>query len=128
MGKIINVKGVEEFQNTLESSSDVVLVDFWAQWCGPCRMLSPTLDSIADENENVTIIKVNVDENADLSSQYGIRNIPTVLIFNNKVVSEKFVGPKKKEDILALIDSVSTETEAEIEAGEVKSETDESEN
>jgi thioredoxin 1 len=74
-----------------------VMVDFWAEWCGPCRMIGPIIEELADEYEDKAIIgKVNVDENNDISGEYNIRNIPTVLFFKNGVLMDKHVGVASK--------------------------------
>lgn len=105
MGKLINVNE-KEFKEIIDSETGVVLVDFWAEWCGPCRIIGPILEDIADEVEGVTIIKVNVDENPDLSVKYGIRNIPTILAFKSGENVDKFVGVKKKEEVFEFINKL----------------------
>lgn len=85
------------------SQDKITIVDFWAEWCGPCRILGPILDKIAEENKDINILKVNVDELSDISADYGIRNIPAVFIFKNNEQTNKFVGVKSKEEILKLI-------------------------
>lgn len=82
------------------NSDKPVLVDFWATWCGPCRMLAPIIEEIADDFEGKVVVgKVDVDNNQQVSMEYGIRNIPTVLIFKNGEVVDKFVGVTPKEVI-----------------------------
>ena len=81
----------------LVSANKSVLVDFWAEWCGPCRMVGPVIEELAAEYEGKAIIgKVNVDENDSIVNQFGIRNIPTILYFKNGVVVDKFVGAAQK--------------------------------
>ena len=84
-----------------------VVVDFWAEWCGPCRMITPIIDELAAEYEGKAIIgKVNVDENDEITGQFGIRNIPTILYFKNGELVDKFVGAAQKgalEDKLKAI-------------------------
>ena len=81
-----------------------VLVDFWAPWCGPCKALGPTIDQIADEvGGNAKICKVNIDESMEIAARFGIQNIPTVLIFRNGEVTQKFVGVQQKGTLLAAL-------------------------
>ncbi len=85
------------FQSEVISSDVPVLVDFWAVWCGPCKMLAPTIDALATEFEGKAKVgKVNVDENQHLAAQYGIMSIPTVMIFKNGKVVEQFIGVQPK--------------------------------
>jgi len=85
------------FQTEVIEASVPVLVDFWAVWCGPCRMLTPTIESLASEYEGkVNVAKVNVDENQQLAAKYGIMSIPTVMIFNEGKVVEQFIGVQPK--------------------------------
>ena len=95
----------ENFDGTV-GSHPKVLVDFWATWCGPCRMLSPVLKEIADERSDVVIGKVNVDEQASLASRFGITGIPTLIVFVNGQAKTTSVGCIPKEDVIRLIDSV----------------------
>ncbi|QBA22744.1 thioredoxin [Chryseobacterium indologenes] len=88
------------FQNTVLKSDKPVLVDFWAVWCGPCRTLGPIIEEVASDFEGKAVVgKVDVDNNQEISMQYGIRNIPTVLIFKNGEVVDKLVGVAPKEVI-----------------------------
>ncbi|AZA82680.1 MULTISPECIES: thioredoxin [Chryseobacterium] len=88
------------FQDTVLKSDKPVLVDFWAVWCGPCRTLGPIIEEVASDFEGKAIVgKVDVDNNQEISMQYGIRNIPTVLIFKNGEVVDKLVGVAPKEVI-----------------------------
>ena len=90
----------QSFQETVLNSDKPVLVDFWAAWCGPCRMLGPIIEEIANDFEGKAIVgKVDVDNNQQISVDYGIRNIPTVLIFKNGEVVDKIVGVSPKEVI-----------------------------
>lgn len=87
----------ENFQKEVLESDVPVVVDFWAVWCGPCKMLSPTLDQVASEFEGKAKVgKVNVDENQQLAAQYGIMSIPTVMIFKDGKVVEQFIGVQPK--------------------------------
>ncbi|WBV60171.1 thioredoxin [Chryseobacterium camelliae] len=88
------------FQDTVLNSDKPVLVDFWAVWCGPCRTLGPIIEEVATDFEGKAVVgKVDVDNNQEISMQYGIRNIPTVLIFKNGEVVDKLVGVAPKEVI-----------------------------
>ena len=90
----------QSFQEMVLNSDKPVLVDFWAVWCGPCRMLGPIIEEVAADFEGKAIVgKVDVDNNQQVSVDYGIRNIPTVLIFKNGEVVDKIVGVASKEVI-----------------------------
>ena len=89
------------------ASSKVVLVDFWAAWCGPCRMLSPTVDDIAAEYEGrITVAKCNVDDCEEVAAKAGIRNIPTLLYFKDGALAERSVGLVSKADIEAILNQL----------------------
>ena len=92
----------EIFKSEVKESNKVVLVDFYADWCGPCKMMSPIIDEIASQisENNVKICKLNVDEAQDIAMEYGIMSIPTLMIFKNGSAVSTMVGLKNKEDII----------------------------
>ena len=93
----------ENFEAEVLKSEKPVLVDFWATWCGPCRMIAPIVEQIADENEDIKVCKVDVDDQPELTSSFGIQSIPTLIVFKNGEIVNKAVGARSKEDILAMV-------------------------
>ncbi|ANT64795.1 MULTISPECIES: thioredoxin [Prosthecochloris] len=105
MGKYLNATD-QNFKSEILDSDKVALVDFWAAWCGPCVMLGPTIEELAADYEGKAVIaKVNVDENPNTAAQYGIRSIPTMLIFKNGEVVDQMVGAMPKNMIAEKIDA-----------------------
>lgn len=93
----------ENFEAEVVNSNEKVLVDFWAAWCGPCKMLLPVIEEIANEAQGFKVGKINVDEQPELASQFGIMSIPTIMVLQNGQVVNKTVGAQPKENILALL-------------------------
>ena len=91
------------FQSEVLNSEKKVLLDFWAPWCGPCRMVVPIVEEIADERPDIKVGKVNVDEEAELASQFGIMSIPTLVVIENGKIVNQTMGAKPKEEILAML-------------------------
>ncbi len=94
------------FDAEVLKSDKPVLIDFWAEWCAPCKMIAPAVAEVANENEAVKVGKVDVDGNPGIASKYGIRSIPTLLIFKGGQVAEKMVGAVSKETIQEFVDKV----------------------
>ena len=96
---LINITD-EEFEDSILKNSGVCLVDFWAEWCGPCKQISPILEEIASEENNaITIAKINIDENPRIATDYGIRSIPTMLLFSNGELKDTKVGILPKQEL-----------------------------
>lgn len=93
----------DNFEQEVLQSEKTVLVDFYANWCGPCKMLSPIVDEVAEEVKNVKVCKVNIDEARDLAMKYDIMSIPTLLVFKDGNVVNKSLGLIKKEQVLDLL-------------------------
>jgi len=97
----------DNFQKEVIKSPSPVLVDFWAEWCGPCKMIAPILDELADEySGRVHIGKVDIDQHQALAAEYGVRAIPTLLLFQNGQVAEQIVGLRSKRDLRASFDKL----------------------
>lgn len=103
MSEIILTK--ENFENEVLNFSGKVLVDFWATWCGPCKMIAPVIEEIAEEfSGKIKVGKINVDQEPELSIKYGIVSIPTILIFENGKIINKAIGYHNKEELIDALD------------------------
>ena len=91
------------FQEEVIHSEKPVLVDFWASWCGPCRMVGPIIDEIAEEHPEYKVVKINIDEEPELASQYRVVSIPTLLVMKDGQVVQQSVGARPKNQILAML-------------------------
>ena len=93
----------ENFHKEVLESDKPVLLDFFASWCGPCRMVGPILDEIAEEREDIKVCKINIDEQPELASRYRIMTIPTLMVLKNGQIANQSVGAKPKHQILAMV-------------------------
>ena len=99
---LININN-SNFESEVIKSDKKVLVDFWAPWCGPCRMLLPTIEELANSLTDVKICKVNVDDESELATKFGIMSIPTLMVFENGSVVSKSVGVRTEDEILEML-------------------------
>ena len=99
---VININK-NNFQDEVMHSDKPVLLDFWASWCGPCRMVSPIVDEIAAERSDIKVCKINVDEQPELAAQFGVMSIPTLVVMKNGSIANQAVGARSKMQILAML-------------------------
>jgi len=100
---VINITK-ENFEELVLRSEKKVLLDFWAPWCGPCRMVAPIVEEIAEENESIVLGKINVDEEAELAISFGVSSIPTLIVMDSGKAAAKAIGYRPKEAILKLLE------------------------
>lgn len=93
----------ESFNKIIHQPGKTVLVDFWATWCGPCRMIAPVVEAVAEERPDITVCKVDVDEERELAMEYGISSIPTLLVFKDGQIANKSIGVISKEEMMSLL-------------------------
>ena len=94
----------DNFQAEVLEANGTVLVDFWASWCGPCKMIGPIIDQIADERSDVKVCKINVDDEPELAAKFRVMSIPTLIVFKDGQVVTQSMGAKPKTAILAMLD------------------------
>ena len=100
--EVLNVTSLN-FEEEVLKSDKTVIIDFYADWCGPCKMFSPIIESVAQKNENIKVVKVNVDEAQDLAIKYQVASIPTVVVIKNGEVANRSVGLMSESELLELV-------------------------
>lgn len=107
LASIINATAAD-FDSVVLQNENAVVVDFWAEWCGPCRMMNPVLEELAEARKgNTTVVKVNVDEQPELASRFGIRSIPTLLVFKNGELKQQVTGVTSASALSKMLDALS---------------------
>jgi thioredoxin 1 len=101
---MVKIITANNFEKEVLNSEKTVLLDFWASWCGPCRMVSPIVDEIAKERADIMVGKINVDEEGELASAFSVSTIPTLVVIKNKQIVKQISGARPKAQILALLD------------------------
>jgi len=99
----VTTLNAQNYEAEVIASEKTVLIDFWASWCGPCRMISPIVDEISEERDDIKVCKINVDEEPELSKQFGIMSIPTLIVMEGGQLKNKSVGVVPKEAILEML-------------------------
>ena len=97
------LKKLDSNNFSTQISANTTLVDFYADWCGPCKMIAPIVEEIANERADITVGKVNVDNDAEIAIKYGVQSIPTLIVFKDGIETARVVGYRQKEDILAML-------------------------
>ncbi|MCY4523347.1 MAG: thioredoxin [Halobacteriovoraceae bacterium] len=107
MGKVSQVNNTD-FEDNVLNCDRPVLVDFWAEWCGPCRALAPILEEVASElGDKANVAKINVDQNSELAQKYEVRSIPTLIFFKNGEIAKTLIGVQSKEEIKKTLEELS---------------------